>query len=127
MDLNELNEVDRDQAERALKASSRRKAGVWVVPGTMAGLPFPWKLDAAIAMVRNGPGVTGIYWHPGHPDGTPGLVLVGAAGTVLYRFETVNPFDLAEPKAAAPARPRRDRSHLRVIPGGRMTTRRRAS
>lgn len=124
MDLNELNEVSRDQAERALRASSRPKAGVWIVPGTMAGLPFPWDLDAAIAMVRNGDGVTNVFWHTGQPDGKPGLVLTGAAGTVLYRFETLNPFELAEPTATATrARPAR-RTHLRVIAGGKAPRRR---
>lgn len=124
MDLNELNEVTREQAERALRASSQVKAGMRVVPGTMAGLPFPWNLAAAIAMVRNGDGVAGVYWHTGEPGGKPGLVLTGAAGTVLYRFETLNPFELAEPTAATGrVRPAR-RSHLRVIAGGKAPRRR---
>lgn len=120
--MNEFNEVNRNQALRALVASSENLAGVQIVRGTMTGwtvatgkavhLPFPWTLDAAIALVRAGrtAGIDTIVWNP---DG-PGLVLLDADGTVAYRFTTVNPFEMPQvgPAAAVPKR----RAAIWIVP-----------
>ncbi len=104
--MNQLNEVTRHQALRALTASSETLAGVQIVRGTLAGLDFPWLLTAAHAFVRAGAGITAIVWDP---DG-PGLALLNETG-VAYRFATVDPFTLPD---TGPAGSTPDR-HLRIV------------
>ncbi len=108
--INELAEVNRNQAMRALTASSEPLAGVQIVRGTMAGgLPFPWRLDAAITLLRTSRDIAAIFWDAD----APGLALVDHTGQIVYRFTTVDPFEIREP-GPAPTVPGR-RADLRIV------------
>jgi hypothetical protein len=98
--MNEFDEVTVNQALRALVDASKPLAGVQVVRGTMADLPFPWDLSWALRFVRHpDPGIVAIVWDPDWP----GLALIDRYGQPVYRFTTRNPFELPEPGPQQPA------------------------
>ncbi len=108
--FNEFDEVTRNEALRAVTASSRDHDGRQCIAGTIGTLSTLWALPAAQAMIRAGAGVNRIFW-----DATAGgLVLVDHTDTVMYRFTTTNPFDLPVPGPGADAAPPR-RVGLRTV------------
>ncbi len=114
--MNELNDVTRNQAMRALVASSVEKAGVQVVPGTLGGLPFPWLLSAAIDLVRHGEDFVHIIWDDPDVAGEHVLLLLDDDYDEIYRFHTVDPFKSAQAEPPTEVvTPFGRRAHLRVV------------
>ncbi len=121
--MNELNDVTRNQAMRALVASSEaHEAGVQVVYGTLGGQPFPWLLDSAVDLVRNGMDFVHIIWDDPDVKGEHVLLLLDDDYDEIYRFETVDPFELSRPPAQPHDQPHDKvaspfgrRAHLRVV------------
>lgn len=112
--MNELNDVTRNQALRALVASSVERAGVQVVYGTLANESFPWLLHAAIELVRDGQQFVHIIWDDPDVKGEHVLLLLDDDYDEIYRFNTVNPFEL-ERAGPGPAVTPFGRPNLRVV------------